>query len=147
MKPMPLDIGVTPVKGFVSQFSEVNEALYQWYLIATSKNVFPDGTQLSEKANEIAKQLGFNDFKAFNGWFDRWKQQHNIKRMTISGESWDVSGSTVSSWKDRLPEIVQMYRSEEVWNLDKSGDFWQALPDKGFGQRVRQCKGGKKASK
>ena len=67
--------------------------------------------------------------------------------MTTSGESGDVSGSTVSSWKERLPEIVQMYRSEDVWSLDKSGVFWQALPDKGFGQRVRQCKGEKKASK
>ena len=33
-----------------SKFSEVNEALYQWYLKAVSKNVYPDGTQLSEKA-------------------------------------------------------------------------------------------------
>ena len=65
--------------------------------------------------------------------------------MTITGESGDVSGSTLSSWKERLPEIVQMYRSEDVWNLDESGVFWQALPDKGFGQRVRQCKGGEKS--
>ena len=65
--------------------------------------------------------------------------------MTISGESGDVSGSTVSSWKERLPEIVEGYRIDDVRNLDESGVFWQALPDKGFGQRLRQCKGGKKS--
>ena len=113
--------------------------------ISSIKNVFPDGTQLSEKAKEIAVQLGFNALRASNGWFDRWKKKHNIKKMTISGESGDVSGSTVSSWQKRLPEIVRGYGVEDVWNLDESGVFWQALPDKGFGQQVRQCKGGKKS--
>ena len=84
-------------------------------LIAVSKNVFPDGTQLSEKAKEIANQLGFDDFKASNGWLDRWKRKHNIKIMTISGESGDVSGVTVASWKERLPDVVAGYGSEDIW--------------------------------
>ena len=128
-----------------SKYSDVNKALYQWYLLAVSKNVFPDGTQLAEKAKEIASKLGLSDFKASNGWLDRWKKKHNIKKMTISGESGDVSGSTVSSWKERLPEIIEGYGIDDIWNLDETGVFWQALPDKGFGQRVRQCKGGKKS--
>ena len=70
------------------------------------ENVFSDCTQLSQKAKEIANQL---DFKASNGWLDRWKKQHSIKR--ICGESGDVSGSTVSSGKERFPEIVRGYRS------------------------------------
>ena len=49
--------------------------------------VLPDGTTTPRESKEIANQLGFNDFKASNGWFDRWKKQNNIKRMTISGES------------------------------------------------------------
>ena len=65
--------------------------------------------------------------------------------MTISGESVDESGLTVDSWKERLPEIVQGYSNEDIWNLDESGVFWKALPDKGFGQKVKECKGGKKS--
>ena len=60
--------------------------------------------------------------------------------MTING---NVSGSTVISWKERLPEIVKGWKVDGVWNLDETGVFWQALPDKGFGQQGRQCKGGK----
>ncbi len=55
---------------------------------------------------------------------------HNIRKMTISGEFGDVSGMTVDSWKERLPEIVLGYKAEDVWNLDESGVFWKA---KGFG--------------
>ena len=63
-----------------SKYSEVNKALYQWHLLAVSKNVFPDGTQLAEKAKEIVSKFGFSDFKASNGWLDRWKKKHNVKR-------------------------------------------------------------------
>lgn len=53
-------------------------------------------------------------------WLYRWKQ-HYIRKMTISGESGDVSCVTVDTWKERLPEIVQGgYSSEDVWNLDES---------------------------
>lgn len=33
-----------------SKYSELNEALYSWYLLAVSKNIFPDGRILTEKA-------------------------------------------------------------------------------------------------
>ena len=89
MKPMPLEIGVTQCSQRIPE-SKFSEALYQWYLIAISKKLFPDGTQISEKAKEISNQFGFNDFKASKGWFDRWKK-HTIKRMTNTGKSGDVS--------------------------------------------------------
>lgn len=52
------------------------------------------------------------------GWIKR-------KQLTISGESGDVQGETVYSWKERLPEIQQ----ENIYNLDETGCFWRALPD------------------
>ncbi len=82
------------------------EALYSWYLLATSRNIYPAGTQLCEKAKQIAEQLEFPNFKASNGWLSKWKTRHNIAHMRISG---DVSGPTVDSWKERLPEIFQGY--------------------------------------
>ena len=65
--------------------------------------------------------------------------------MSVSGESGDVSGETVKSWKERLPELVQGYSKEDIWNMDETGCFWKALPDKGFGMKGKQCKGGKKS--
>ena len=50
----------------------------------------------------------------------------------------------VQSWKERIPNIVEGYSCEDVWNIDETGCFWKALPDKGFGQKTKQCKGGKK---
>ena len=65
--------------------------------------------------------------------------------MTENGEAGDVSGNTVESWKERLPELLEGYDAKDVWNIDETGCFWRALPEKGFAQKKTACKGGKKA--
>ena len=130
-----------------SDYVDINEALYKWYTLACSHNIYPGGSQLREKAKQISEQLhvGESNFKASNGWLDRWKKRYNVRQVTVSGESGDVSGQTVDSWKERLPELLQGYKSVDVWNLDETSCFWSALPDRGFAQKGSQCKGGKKA--
>ena len=67
--------------------------------------------------------------------------------MKVSGESGDVSGDCVRSWKERLPDILKCYKNEDIYNLDESGCFWRALLDSGFGERGKNAKVGKEASK
>ena len=102
---------------------------------------------MTEKAKEIAEKLGKPDFKGSRGWLDKWKKRYNVKQLKICGESGDVQGETVESWKERLPRIVHGYEKEDVWNMDETGTCWRALPDCGFGQKGKSCKGGKKASR
>ena len=102
-----------------SEYSEINEKLYEWYLLACSKNIYPDGPQLIEKAREIAQRLGKTEFKGSNGWFEKWKRRHNIKRVSVCGESGDVRGETVDAWKERLPEILNGYSKEDIYNFDE----------------------------
>ncbi len=117
------------------EFGEINELLYKWYSIATARNIYPSGPQLCEKARLIAEQLSFHNFKASNGWLNCWKKRCDVHRMTVCGESGDVSGETVDSWKERLPELVHGYSAENIWNLDETRCFWRALPEYGFGRR------------
>ena len=39
----------------------------------------------------------------------------------------------------------QEYKREDIYNLDETGCFWRALPDKGFGEKGKKCQGGKKS--
>ena len=68
-----------------------------------------------------------------------------MRYVKISGESADVSGVTVESWKERVCELVEGYAAEDIWNLDETGCFWRALPDRGFAQKAASCHGGKKS--
>ena len=69
------------------------------------------------------------------------KTQHG---MAICGELGEVQGETVESWKEYLLEILCNYRAEDI---RKTCCFWKALPDtdKGFGQKVKMERGGKKS--
>ena len=65
--------------------------------------------------------------------------------MAICGESGDVQEETVVSWKERLPELLRGYKKEDIYNVDETGCFWRALPDHGFGEKGKKCKGGKRS--
>jgi len=53
------------------------------YLIARSKNIYPGGPQLTEKAKEIAEHLSIPNFKGSRGWLEKWKKRYNIKKVNI----------------------------------------------------------------
>ena len=105
------------------------------------KNIFPDGPRLIEKAKQIAEWLDVSNFKASNGRFDKWKAKH-IRKMVVYGESGEVSGKIVESWKERLPEIIEGYATNNIWNMDDSGCFWEAFPEKGLAEKGKACHGG-----
>ncbi len=79
------------------------------------------------KAKHIADVLGKPEFKGSNGWLTKWKNRYNIKKVRICGESGDVHGETVQSWKERLPEILRGYSKEDIWNIDDFGEHYQKL--------------------
>ena len=123
---------------------ELNELLNGWYLISLHKNIVPDGPTLMEQAKAIAQRLHIDVFKASNGWLQKWKASHILKCRTVSGESGEVSVSTTQSWKECLPEIIEGY-DENIFNMDETGCFWKALPEKDFAEKGKVCKGGKRS--
>ena len=52
----------------------------------------------------------------------------------INEESGDVRGEAIDSCIERIPELLQGYSSENIWNLDETDCFWRALPEHGFGK-------------
>ena len=90
----------------VSEYADINKALYEWYTLACSKNIYPGGPQIAEKGRKITSALGKPEFKGSNGWLEKWKKCYNLRQFSVCGESGEVSGQTVDSWKERLPEIT-----------------------------------------
>ena len=84
-------------------------------------------------------------FKAWGGWFDKWKSSHGTKEKQISEESLGVSETIVESWMERIKELCKGYDQRDIWNMNKTGCFFKALSAKGLAQKGKKTKGGKKS--
>ena len=56
-----------------SDYERVDKVVFKWFLAQRSQNVPIDGVFVKEKALQYAKELGFKDFQASDGWLRRWK--------------------------------------------------------------------------
>lgn len=66
---------------------EVEAALKQWCTIAREKGLHVNGPLIRQKAEDLAKRMGKDDFVATEGWFHRWKKRENIVYKRTHG-SW-----------------------------------------------------------
>ena len=129
------------------QHEEIDKALLDWFRKARSKTIPVTGPMLQEKATRIAEPLEVSgeQFKASNGWLDRFKRRTGITAKFISGESGDVREETVDSWRERLPVILQGWHPRDIWNMDETGQFFRALPNRSLTEASQSCTGGKKS--
>ena len=58
----------------------------------------PFGGYISiQKTLDFAKELDITDFKASEGWLDRWKNKHNIVLRTVSGNARSCTAEMTAS--------------------------------------------------
>jgi hypothetical protein len=53
-----------------------------------------------------------------------------LKQLAVIGEAGSVSHATVAGWYERMKELTRGYKKEDIWNVNESGCFFKALPDK-----------------
>ena len=127
------------------RFQNIDSAMLEWFRMARSKNIPVSGPMLQAKAVAVAEQMQLENFKASNGWLEKFQTRYKIKGMTVSGESGEVREETFESWKERLPQILAGYSPEDILNLDETGKFYRAIPNKSLSEAAKQCRGGKQS--
>ena len=50
--------------------------------------------------------LGKKEFKALNGWLEKWKNQHHLAQRNVASEEGNVNDDTVCSWMQRVKELT-----------------------------------------
>ena len=89
------------------KFEKINSLLWEGDMRARRSNVPFDGPMLTEEARLIAEKLGETSFKGTDGWFDKWKQRHNVAQMSVAGEEGDVCQQALESWRERVKVLNQ----------------------------------------
>lgn len=111
------------------KYANVNEALWDWYVMYRSTNIPVSRTLLQEEALILAEKMGIKGFEASNGCLESFIKQHNIHNMTVAGEVWGFRDETIESWDERAREVTKGWKPQNVWNMDETGCFWKGLPE------------------
>ncbi|KFD66823.1 hypothetical protein M514_20967, partial [Trichuris suis] len=108
----------------------VDEALYVWFVQKRAAGIPMTGPLLCEKALEFNWRLGADpDFKASQGWLDKFKRRHGIHGREICGQN--LSG----------------YDEEFVYNADEAGLNWKSIPTRSLVAHHEAHTSGHKARK
>ncbi|KFM57726.1 Tigger transposable element-derived protein 4, partial [Stegodyphus mimosarum] len=124
---------------------DVDEVL--WLAIVTGRAVRVSDPMLKCKAEELAKKLGHDYFKAKDGWLSRWKSRHDLKfeKAHKEKESPDSEGTEV--WKStKQPELLENFSADDIYNDDETGMYYRATPDSSLSYKHVALFGSKKAT-
>lgn len=123
----------------------INEVVYEWFCAARAKNIPISGPILKEKALQVSKEFECQNFKASNGWLDKFKSRYNISFKVICGESKSVDTETVDEWRIKVKQLISSYEPRNIYNADETGLFYKVLPKKTLNFKNEICTSGKKS--
>ncbi|XP_053379531.1 uncharacterized protein LOC123527550 isoform X7 [Mercenaria mercenaria] len=73
-----------------SKSATLSEMLWKWFEKNMKEGVAMNGPIIQRKAQEIAKSLNMENFKASNGWLDSWRGRYNVESFS----KWPVARTT-----------------------------------------------------
>jgi len=127
---------------------KVEDSLWEWFQFARSRRVPINGPILCQKAEDLARLLGFNDFEATDGWLHRWKQRHSLCYAKLHGEAGDADTEAAALWRQQqVRDLLESYGPEEIYNADETAFYYRALPDSTYVEKelLKQSRGNKVA--
>ena len=129
-------------RGRIVVQSTLNILIWRWFALARMHGFPISGPILQARALELSGKLGISNFKASEGWLDKWKKRNNVRSYIISGESGNIDLVTAENWKRSISTLIAGYDLENVFNMDETG-FFRCLPDSTLSHVSESCKGGK----
>jgi hypothetical protein len=86
-----------------------------------------------------------DDFRASDGWLDKFKKIFGIRFLTITGEKLSCDLSAVDPFVRKFQEFQELgLGPEQVYNADESGLFWRLFPTKRLSTRLKKVHPGAK---
>lgn len=115
-----------------SPAEKINEITLQFIKTCNAKNISLSGPMIQDFARQVAEKAGLMDFKASNGWLDKFRNRHKITFNIICGEEQNVSEEVVTQWQQNLASTIEGFSADCIYNCDETALFYKALPTKSF---------------
>lgn len=143
---MPSKLRDSGPKGSVCDTATTKNCRSVWFcgLGVLGARAFPS-TGHRAKAEEFVLQLGITDFLCSEGWLTRFKERNGLVFRTIAGEAAAADAIACRDWRAGrlLPEIMQHFKDDDIYNVDETALFFKLLPSKSIAFKGELCTGGK----
>ncbi|XP_070618401.1 tigger transposable element-derived protein 1-like [Erythrolamprus reginae] len=74
-------------------------------------------------------------FTASKGWFAKFQEHYGLKNVSLYGEASSADKEAAEAYmNEKFKKIISDgdYKSEQVFNMDKTGLFWKRMPSRTF---------------
>lgn len=121
----------------VTHDGQLDEALYTWFIQQRTAGTLISGSLLQEKAKHFHSQLHVENangetFKASTRFFEKFKNCHGIRNLSIQGEKLSAAVETVEPFLQKLRKVIkdEGLTPEQIYNADETRLLWKCLPDR-----------------
>lgn len=118
-----------------------DKAIHLWFTQERAKGTTLSGIVVMEKARLMYASMypdrPEGDFKASNGWLNRFKHRHGIRCLSMQGETLSADTGAASSFKGTLQQLMEdnVLTLDQVFNADETGRIiFQTCPVNGYCQ-------------
>lgn len=100
------------------KYYTLEQILVNWINERHAESAPVNGPVIQRRALKIAKWLKITDFKATNGWLDRFKKRNLIRYRQVSRKSQPVNNEDKNFWfLNILPKFTEKYASNDIFNV------------------------------
>ena len=113
-----------------AMYPDMERLLFDWLTAVRQSGLMVPPSMLQQKALDIAKSLGHEDFKASNGWLQNYRKRFTIGTMLLHGEGGEVDKNdpVLLQQLDELMDLIDTYEYQNMYNMDETGLFYRLLP-------------------
>ena len=128
-----------------AKYADIEELLFDWFQKMREKSIPIGGVLIKEKARALAAEFEITDFSASDGWVQKFLNRFNISLQSICGELNKVGEEKANDWITFFEGIKSKFRPQDVYNMDKTGIFFNLFPDQTYAIKAEKCHGGEKS--
>ncbi|UYV64135.1 TIGD4 [Cordylochernes scorpioides] len=125
----------------VGKFSDLEDALFNWFTQKRANNNIITDDLLKEKAKKLGEQLDEpENFTYSSGWLRRFKGRFHISQRR--GEGASISPAIIDEHLTNLNSMLANSGCDpaNIYNADETGLFFQLIPDRTLAHKDVNCR-------